>query len=107
MRTCPLDAFDEPFTPSFAGMEQLASVCFPDSSKEPTAAPVPFSLIPGFQYQLFHGSSAPSAAFRYFGNVIAPWPATRAPSDASDATRNIIAHLPPVAAARWLRVLAG
>ena len=71
----------EPLTPSFAGIEQLASVWLPLSEKLPTLASVPFSVMPGFQYQSFHGESAPSAALRLLGNTIAPWP--RAPGSAS------------------------
>ena len=47
---CPFDAFEEPLTPSLAGIEQLASVWLPLSENEPTAESVPFSFIPGFQY---------------------------------------------------------
>ena len=76
----------EPLTPSFAGIEQLASVWLPLSEKLPTFASVPFSVMPGFQYQSFHGESAPSAALRLLGKTIAPWPRAAGSARARIAT---------------------
>ena len=79
----PLDAFVAPFTPFLAGMLHEAWVLLPDSEKSPTCGRPFGSVSPGFQLQSFHGESAPSAAFRERGNVIAP--CASAPATSADA----------------------